>query len=187
MDDPRDDFTDQCPVLIWCKLPDPHTISCQINKPDGPESFKSFLPFITNLYTENNIWWMVSFVFVHSCQYLYRGTVCPEVYYGLSAGLSGAAICSTTEQYRSAIWHKQNMLHSGGWNAQDNCTCERKCHEFEFLLFAETGEIADSRARLRVFYQVNYRKVGPSKSMVFVSIRYIFFEKAWTRFIFYTC
>ena len=78
----------------------------------------------------------------------------PECSAPVFPGLSGAAICNTKEQYRSAIWHKQNLLHSGGWNAQDNCTCERKCHEFEFLLFAETGEIADSRARLRVFYQV---------------------------------
>ncbi|XP_037073773.1 acid-sensing ion channel 3-like [Pollicipes pollicipes] len=71
-------------------------------------------------------------------------------------GLQGAAICNTTKQYRNAILHKQYLLHSGGWNAQDNCTCERKCHEFEYLLFAETGEISDSRARLRVFYQDLY-------------------------------
>ncbi|XP_037073772.1 uncharacterized protein LOC119094967 [Pollicipes pollicipes] len=76
-------------------------------------------------------------------------------------GLQGAAICNTTKQYRNAILHKQYLLHSGGWNAQDNCTCERKCHEFEYLLFAETGEISDSRARLRVFYQdLYYENVG---------------------------
>lgn len=71
------------------------------------------------------------------------------------SGLQDAKVCNTAEDYQSALQWKKYMLHSGGWTAQDNCTCDRKCHEFEYLLFAETGEVNDFRARLRVFYQVS--------------------------------